>query len=249
MQIDLSGKVALVTGGNVGIGRATALALASGGADVAITYLTHDDPAVVDEIRRLGQRALALKVDVTASDEVNSAVETIVRTLGRVDILVNNAGGLLGRVGLAAETDEHWDRVLALNLSSVMYCSRAAARVMDPSWGRIVNVSSVAARHGGGGGAIAYASAKAGVIGLTRALAKELAPGITVNAVAPGFVLQTPFHDTTPPDMQKAFIEATLVKRAGVPDDVAAAVLLLVSDLAGFVTGAVFDMNGGAYLA
>jgi 3-oxoacyl-[acyl-carrier protein] reductase len=250
MRIDLSGRAALVTGGNVGIGRAIATALAESGADVAVTYLTHDDPRTVREIRALGRRALALRVDATDSGEVDRAVDTVVESFGRLDILVTNAGGLVGRVGLADMTDEHWRHVLDVNLTSAMYSARAAAPRMEPGRGRIINMSSVAARHGGGTGTLAYTVAKAGVIGMTRALAKELAPGITVNAVAPGLVLDTPFHETFSTDaMKQAMIDGTLVKRAGYPDDVAGTVLFLASDLAGFITGEVIDINGGAYFS
>ena len=250
MQMDLTGRTALVTGGNVGIGKAVALALAEHGADVALTYYRHTDTETAEAIERLGRRALALQVDVTDSAAVDRAVDEVAAAFGHIDILVANAGGLVGRVGLAAMTDEHWHYVLNVNLSSAMYCARAAARHMDPGWGRMILISSLAARHGGGPGTMAYSTAKAGQLGLTRFLAKELAPGITVNAVAPGLILDTPFHETftSPPD-QQAYINATLVKRPGLPDDVAATVLFLASDLAGFITGEVVDVNGGAYFS
>ena len=147
-------------------------------------------------------------------------------------------------------TDEHWHNVLDVNLSSAMYTARAVARHMDRSWGRMILISSLAARNGGGPGTLAYSTAKAGQVGLTRFLARELAPGVTVNGVAPGFISATPFHETfSAPKDQQAYIEATLVKRAGVPDDVAATVLFLASDLAGFITGEVVDVNGGAYFS
>jgi 3-oxoacyl-[acyl-carrier protein] reductase len=163
---------------------------------------------------------------------------------------VTNKGGLVGRVGLADMTDEHWRHAFDVNLTSAMYCARAAAPRMDRKHGRIITVSSVAARHGGSPGTLAYSPAKAGLVGLTRSLAKELAPGITVNGVAPGLVLDTPFHETfSSASQQQAMIDATLVKRAGYPADVAGAVLFLASDLASFITGEVIDINGGAYFS
>ncbi len=250
MQMDLSGRTALVTGGNVGIGKAVALAFAEHGADVALTYYQHDDNETVTAIENLGRRALALQLDATDSAAVDRAVDAVAAEFGRIDILVANAGGLVGRVGLAAMTDEHWHNVLDVNLSSAMYTARAVARHMDRSWGRMILISSLAARNGGGPGTLAYSTAKAGQVGLTRFLARELAPGVTVNGVAPGFISATPFHETfSAPKDQQAYIEATLVKRAGVPDDVAATVLFLASDLAGFITGEVVDVNGGAYFS
>jgi 3-oxoacyl-[acyl-carrier protein] reductase len=250
MRTDLSGRVAFVTGGNVGIGRAIALALADAGADVAITHRSHDGSGVAGEIRALGRRALDVELDVTDGRAVEAAADRVVRELGRLDILVNNAGGILDRIRVADMDDEFWGRVITLNLTAAMYCARAAARVMDRSWGRIVNISSAAAHTGGGPGTVAYASAKAGVLGLTRGLARELAPGITVNAVAPGFIGGTLLHTAhTSPADRDAFIATTLAKREGTPDDVAAAVLYLVSEGAGYVTGVVIDVNGGAHFA
>jgi 3-oxoacyl-[acyl-carrier protein] reductase len=168
---------------------------------------------------------------------------------GHIDILVNNAGSLVGRVLVVEMSDEHWHRVIDVNLTSALYCTRAALPYMSTGWGRIVNVSSLAAHNGGGGGAVAYGAAKAGVIGLTRGLSKELAPkGITVNAVAPGFILGTPFHATfTPPEKQKTVISNIPLKRAGTPEDIANAILFLVSDMASFITGEVTDINGGSW--
>jgi len=250
MNINLAGKTALVTGGNTGIGQAIALALAQAGADVALTYLTNPGDQTVAAIRALGRKSLALRMDATDSAEVNRVVPELARALDdHIDILVNNAGNLVGRVPVADMSDEHWRKVIDVNLTSAFYCTRAALPYMRNGWGRIVNLSSLAARNGGGLGAVAYAAAKAGLLGLTRGLAKELAPrGITVNAVAPGLILGTPLHEifNTEEGRQTA-VAAIPLKRGGVPNDVAGAVLFLVSDLAGFITGEVTEINGGAW--
>ena len=161
---------------------------------------------------------------------------------------MNNAGGLVARVRIDEMSDDHWDRVLALNLSSAFYCTRAAAPHLGPG-GRIVNVSSQAGQGGGGPGASAYAAAKAGLIGFTRASAKELGGrGITVNAIAPGFIGDTPFHATfSTPEAQQAMAAQAALGRAGVPDDVAAVVAFLASPGSGYITGTVSDVNGGSY--
>jgi 3-oxoacyl-[acyl-carrier protein] reductase len=250
MSISLAGKTALVTGGNTGIGRAVALALAQAGADVALTYFSNPGEQTVGAIRALGRKSLALRLDVTDSMEVNRVVPELARALdGHIDILVNNAGHMVGRVPLAEMSDDHWHNVIDVNLSSAFYCTRAVLPYMHTGWGRIVNMSSLAARNGGGPGAAAYAAAKAGLLGLSRGLAKELAPrGITVNAVAPGLILETPFHDTFNTEAGRQAAIATIpLQRGGVPNDVAGAVLFLVSDLAGFITGEVTEINGGAW--
>lgn len=244
---ELRGKSALVTGGAIGIGRGIALALAAAGADVAITYNQHGGESVAREIQAAGRQGIALRLDATSSEAVNATVAQAASALdGKIDILVNNAGGLVARVPVVEMSDDHWDHVLRLNLSSMFYCVRAALGHM-PRDGRIVNISSMASRDGGGRGAVAYASAKAGMNGFTRALAKEVASsGITVNAVAPGFITDTPFHATfTPPEAQKATIDQIPVGRAGTPDDVAGMVVYLASGAAAFVTGCVWDLNGG----
>ena len=250
MQIDLTGKTALVTGGNTGLGRAIALALAEAGADVALTYFSHPGEETAAAIRALGRKSLALHLDATDSAEVNRVMPEVAATLdGHIDILVNNAGHMVGRVPIAEMSDEHWHKVIDVNLSSAFYCCRAVLPYMQTGWGRIVNMSSLAGRNGGGAGAVAYAAAKAGLLGFTRGLAKEVASlGITVNAVAPGLILETPFHDTFNTEEGKRATIATIpLRRGGVPDDVAGAVLFLVSDLASFITGETTEINGGVW--
>lgn len=249
MQIDLTGQTCLVTGGATGIGRSIAARLAEHGATVALTYHHHDGSEVADQINDAGRHARAYKLDATDTDQVDQVVRDIAAQLGgRIDVLVNNAGGLIAREPVATMTDEHWTRVLDLNLTTAFRCTREVLRYM-PSGGRIVNITSLAAHNGGGTGSAAYAAAKAGLEGLTRGLAKELGPRqITVNAIAPGLILDTPFHATfTPEDAQRATIDATALQRPGYPDDVAGAVSYLVSGLGSFCTGATLDVNGGSY--
>ena len=250
MNINLTDKTALVTGGNSGIGRAIALSLAQAGADVALTYFSNPGEQTVTAIRSLGRNSMALRMDATNSEEVNRVVSGLAKGLnGHIDILVNNAGYLVGRVPIGEMSDEHWHRVIDVNLNSVFYCTRAALPYMNTGWGRIVNMSSLAAHNGGGPGAVAYAAAKAALLGFTRGLAKELASkGVTVNAVAPGLILGTPLHETfNTEEGRRAAIATIPLKRGGMPNDVAGTVLFLVSDLAGFITGDVTSVNGGAW--
>jgi 3-oxoacyl-[acyl-carrier protein] reductase len=216
---------------------------------VAVTHFKHEATDLVAQAEAFGGSVHDFPLDAADSAEVESVVDQAADRLGgRIDALVNNAGGLVARVSIAHMQDEHWHNVIDLNLSSMFYCTRAALRHM-PDGGRIVNISSLAARTGGGAGSIAYATAKAGMEGFTRAAAKDLAARhILVNAVAPGFITDTPFHATfTPPAAQQATVEALPVGRPGYPADVAGAVLYLVSPLAAFCTGITLDVSGGAY--
>jgi 3-oxoacyl-[acyl-carrier protein] reductase len=244
-------RTALVTGGGIGIGAGIALALAQSGVDVAITHHAHDGADVVAQIEAAGRHGYDFALDATDSSAVDRVVGDAAAALGgHIDILVNNSGGLVARKPLAELTDEHWHTVLNLNLSSAFYCIRAVLAYMGDG-GRIVNISSVAGSNGGGPGALAYATSKAGMDGLTRAAAKELAPrGIAVNGIAPGLILDTPFHDAfTPIADQQATVRATPVGRAGYPGDVAAAVLFLSSPGAGFTTGVTINNIGGTYFS
>lgn len=243
----LPGYVALVSGGAVGIGEGIAVALAEAGADVALTYNQHTAERAEQAVTACGRRALVLKMNATDSASVNRTVQDTVRTLGRLDIVVANAGGLLGRVPIAEMSDEHWHAVIDLNLSSAFYLARASLPYLAEHRGRIVLIASMAAHTGGSGGAGAYAAAKAGMTGLTRALAKEVAPrGITVNAIAPGLILGTPFHERfTPPADQETAISRIPIGRAGRPDDVASLVTYLASRASSFLTGEVISLSGG----
>lgn len=243
-------KVGIITGGAVGIGQAVAIALAREGASIGFTYLSHDPRETSSEVVAAGGRSVAKNVDVSDSGAVDRAIEEFVNELGEISILVNNAGGLIARVPILEMSDSHWEKVIQVNLTSAFYLSRAVARQMGAG-GRIINVSSLAAYNGGGGGSGVYAAAKAGMVGFTRALAKELAPkGITVNAVAPGLILDTPFHKTfTSPAAQEEMIHAIPLGRPGQPTDVAEAVAWLAAPTTDWITGEVISVNGGQYFS
>ena len=247
MQIDLTGKGAIVTGGNAGIGRAFSLALARCGATVVATHFSSD----FEPFGEAGQRILGMRLDATDSDQVNDFMATAAAELGgQIDILINNAGGLLARIPTSEMSDDHFHDVMDVNFSSTFYCTRAVLPYM-PDGGRIINLSSLAAHDGGGNGSVIYAASKAAVIGFTRGMAKELGPRrITVNALAPGFIANTAFHDTfTPESVQEAIVAKTPLQRDGKADDVAGAALYLVSEMGSFVTGEVMEINGGLYFA
>jgi 3-oxoacyl-[acyl-carrier protein] reductase len=251
MEINLTGKTALVTGGT-GIGGAIALALARCGVDLVVTYLTHEEGArqTVEAVRAAGVQAHLLRLDATDSTEANTVVAQAAGLLGgHIDILVNNAGSLVGRVPVTEMTDAYWRQVMTVNLDTTFYVTRAVLPYMQRGWGRIINLSSLAGRNGGGRHSTAYAAAKAGVLGFTRGLAKELGPlGITVNALAPGLILGTPFHETfTAPEAIPGIVAGIAVGRAGTPEDVAGAVVYLASELGAFVTGEVVEINGGSW--
>lgn len=247
--MQLAGKVALVTGGNKGIGRAIALELARQGISVAINF-AHDldaAQATLAELAAAGRPGRLAQADVTKKAEVQAMVGRTAQAFGgQIDILVNNAGDLYRRASIAEMEEELWDAVLNINLKSVFLVTQAVMPYLRDG-GRVINMASVAAHEGGGQGAAAYAAAKAGVLGLTRGLAKELAPRrITVNAIAPGFIQDTDFHARyTRPEVQQMAINAIPLKRSGQTAEVAALTAFLCSDAAGFITGAVLDINGG----
>lgn len=251
MDQSLAGLNATVTGGAVGIGRSIAIALAGAGARVTITHRTHAPD--VDMLREIesgsGRPLLALPVDATDSVAVDAALSAIAAETGSIDILVNNVGGLVQRSPIAEMDVDLWRRVLAVNLDSMFFATRAVLAHMPSGAGRIINVASLAARNGGHAGATAYAATKAGVLGFTRGLAKEVAPrGITVNALAPGFIEDTPFHDTfTTAASKETTISGIPAGRAGTPDDVAGAAVWLAGPTASYVNGAVIDINGAQY--
>jgi 3-oxoacyl-[acyl-carrier protein] reductase len=245
-MIDLSGKVALITGASRGIGRAIALRLASQGADVAFTYRgnTEAATATMADIEALGRRALAIQADASDPESAEGVVKEALEAFGRVDILVNNAG--ITRDDLIMRmTPEAWTSVLETNLFGAFWMTKAVTRPMlKARSGRIINITSVSGQAGQMGQAN-YSSAKAGLIGLTKASARELASrGITVNAVAPGFVL-TELTKDLPEALQAQITERTPLGRFGTTEEVADAVAFLASDEAGYITGQVLAVDGG----
>ena len=244
MQIE--GKVAFVTGASRGIGRAIALTLAEAGADVAVNYAGNAAAAeeVAAEIRKMGRRALILQGDVSQTEAAALMLDAVIAEFGRCDILVNNAGitrdGLLMRM-----KEEDWDAVLNTNLKGVFNCTKAALKyMMKQRAGKIVNIASVVGIMGNAGQAN-YAAAKAGCIGFTKSVAKEVASrGITVNAVAPGLIA-TDMTSVLPDKVIEEMAAGIPLKRAGQPVDVAKAVLFLVSDDAAYITGQTLNVDGG----
>jgi len=239
-----------VTGGSTGIGAATVLILASCGVKVAVNYYksTKEAEEVAQKVKSAKGDALLVQADVRRSNEVNEMVRRTVKEFGKLDILVNNAGGIVKRTPIVEVDDDLWDSTMDLNLRSVFYCSKAVVPFMvEARYGRIINVSSVAAFTGGGRHATIYATAKAGLHGFTKGLAKELAPfGITVNVVAPG-VIDTPFHVKAETGGFDQFMPGIPLKRVGTAEEVASLITYLASDDAGYSTGTAFNVNGGMY--
>jgi len=247
--LDLTSKVALVTGASSGIGAATAHVLARLGASVAFTYHNNQAGArtVQEEITQNGRKAIAIRADFRDADQIRAMVKHATEALGPIDILVNNAGSLVERQSVMEMTKELWNEIINLNLTSAMLCSQAVAPTMiERKSGAIINVVSIAGRTGGGPGAGAYAAAKAGLIALTKSMAKELAPhGIRVNALSPG-VIDTPFHETfSTPEMIRSFTTSIPLGRIGTPEECANVIAFLASDAASFVVGETIEVNGG----
>ena len=243
---ELTGKTALVTGGGRGIGRAICLELADRGADVALCY-AGGEAAAAETVRlceERGVKALAIRCDVSDGAQVKAMVDETVGAFGGLDILVNNAG--ITRDGLAVMmSEENFDAVIATNLRGAFLCMKAAARpMMKKRWGRMVNLSSVVGLHGNAG-QVNYAASEAGVIGMTKSMAKELAArNVTVNAVAPGFI-DTDMTAVLPEAAKAALLGSIPLGRMGKPEDVARAVAFLCSDDAAYITGQVLSVDGG----
>lgn len=243
----LKGKIALVTGGSRGLGRADALALAESGADVVIADIL-DAERTADDVRTLGRRSMAIKMDVTHMEEVKEGIEKIKKEFKSIDILVNNAATLdhLGQV--LEQKDKLWERDLRVNLTGTFNCSRAVWPLMiEKSWGRMINMASVAGTLGGFGQA-SYSTTKAGIIGFTKTMALEGARyGITCNVVCPGIINSESFQ-TIPSEMRERLTKRTAFRKPGEPEDVANAVVFLASDKAKYITGIVLNVSGGIEL-
>ncbi len=272
IEIDLSGRVALVTGASRGLGRADALTLARAGADVVVADLLVESELseetdrygalatvarqqglvhteeTVEEIRRMGRKAIAVRCDVTDRAQVDAAVERAVGELGSVDILVNNAGTLDHAAQFQHQSPELWERDLRVNLTGAFNCAQAAwPHMRERGWGRIVNMASVAGTLGGFGQA-SYSTTKAGLLGLTRTLAMEGARhGITCNAIVPG-VIGTEAFNMANAAMNERIVARTALKRPGEPQEIANTIAFLCSDLASYITGIELNVSGGVEL-
>ena len=247
-------RVALVTGASRGLGRAIALALAREGAHAAVNYVAdaagvnrQEAEAVVAEIHALGRRSVAVPADVAVEAEVTAMVGAVRQEFGRLDILVNNAG-IARDVTLKKMSLADWNAVLAINLTGVFLVTREAVQLMrEAGYGRVINIASVIGETGNIGQSN-YAASKAGILGFTKSVAREVARrGITVNAIAPGFI-QTPMTDAIPAELRQKIAEQIPGGRFGAPADVARVAVFLAAEAAAYITGQVFDVNGGLYM-
>jgi len=247
-MFSLTGKVAFVTGASQGIGRAIAVALSAAGAHVALAARSEQKLAeVAGQIQSAGGEALSVKMDVADPEQIKAGFQQALAKFGRLDILVNNAA--ITRDGLALRMKlEDWDTVMRTNLTAAHLCTQQAlSTMMKQRWGRIINITSVVAETGNAGQAN-YVAAKAGLIGLTRAIATEMASrNITVNAVAPGFIA-TPMTDPLPEKVKEEMKARIPLGRFGTENDVAAVIVFLASEEAGYITGHVLDVNGGMHM-
>ena len=247
--MDLTGKVAIITGSGRGIGKAIAMKLAEVGATIVINDVGDAGPAeqTIAEIKSLGRQAMAVMADVSSSADVARLVDTVTKTYGKVDILVNNAGITRDQLAMRM-TDDDWDKVLAIDLKSVFLCTRAVLRPMlKQRSGKIISISSIVGIIGNASQAN-YAAAKAGIIGFTKTIAKEMGSrGITANAVAPGFI-DTPMTQALPEERRQMMLNGIPLGYLGTPRDVAEAVAFLASEEARYITGQVITVDGGISL-
>jgi 3-oxoacyl-[acyl-carrier protein] reductase len=252
MPFDITGKIALVTGGGRDIGRAVSIELARNGADVVVNYASSAAEAetTAADVRALGRRAIAVRADVTkAADIARLVAQALEFGGGRVDVLVNNAGGMVKRALLGELTPELVDEVLRLNFTSVLLmCQAVIPHMVKNGGGRVINISSIAGHNGGAATTPHYAPAKAAVSNLARTLSREFAgKGVTINTVAPG-VIKNRFHEVhTAPELFETLVRAIPIGRPGSNEDVAGAVAFLASPNASYITGDVIHVNGGLY--
>jgi 3-oxoacyl-[acyl-carrier protein] reductase len=247
-RLKLAGRVALVTGAAQGIGKAVALLLARNGADIVVSDINLEKAEeTANEIKSIGRKALAVKGDVANWNDVERMVEVILEKFAKIDILVNNAGITRDKLVLRM-TEEDWDAVLDVNLKGTFHCTKAVVRHMAKQRsGKIVNIASVVGEMGNAGQAN-YSASKAGVIGLTKTIAREFAQrGININAIAPGYI-ETPMTEVLPEKAKEELKKLIPMERLGKPEDIAEAVLFLVSEESNYITGHVLNVNGGIYM-